>query len=322
MNDEPLKQQLEASLVQPGNTVESINCVIRAIYQLSYNYYLKHNGFSLHDLDEASQLGHFRQLQTWPSESKFVFSLQQMRDAYALVAESPLASQLMSQQQIESARKRHKPKSEFWTLLGEAPSADQSYFALEQDSKTSAAELQRLRLLAHAFRIVLFQNKITQFKETGNFLFLLSSANRQMAKEAFQNCVGLLPFPAEFLEEEAGEEGEGEEGQEAEEGEEKRVVKAVEERERESRRYESIVATVVEVVEQLLVTKRQMTALAQQIQQASDAQLAFCAQFKRLSGSSSGSSDSGSSSSRSSNVVAASSAPPPPPTSSSLLNLI
>lgn len=195
-----LLRRLEKLLVeQNGKQVEQIDCVIQAIYKLSFNHHLKRNGLALSNLDKSNQMAHFRQLHTWPSQSRFVFSLAQMRDAYATLGRNKLAPQFMSERQIAESQKRNKLKREFWSLLGEAPTAAESFHLLSQDQKTSAEELQRLRTLARAFRLVLFQKKITQYKETGNFLALLKSANRQLAREAFANCVGIVPFPEHFL---------------------------------------------------------------------------------------------------------------------------
>lgn len=200
-------RRLEESLVEKnGKQVEQIDCVIQAIYKLSFNHHLKRNGLSLSNLDKSNQMAHFRQLHAWPSQSRFVFSLAQMRDAYATLGRNKLAPQFMSERQITESQKRNKLKREFWSLLGEAPTAAESFHLLSQDQKTSAEELQRLRTLARAFRLVLFQKKITQYKETGNFLALLRSANRELAREAFQNCIGLVPFPEDFLGEEDDDE--------------------------------------------------------------------------------------------------------------------
>jgi hypothetical protein len=270
------QQQVERSLIKPGNNIESINCVIRGVYQLSFNHYLRQNGFSLRDLDQSSQMAQFRRLSAWPSASKFVFSLAQMRDAYQQLAESELSTRFMTAQQIAQAKGRRKPREEFWSVLGEAPTAEQSFYALENDQKTPRDELRRLRLQAHAFRIVLFQQKISQFKETGNFLFLLHSASRELAREVFQNCLGILPVSPALLEsQESGEEGEEEEiirggdvGPDVGPSPVTNVAAPC-----------INVNSLRNILAALRKTKLQVSDLLQQVKTASEDQARFCAEF-------------------------------------------
>lgn len=267
-----VQKQLESSLVPEDDdtthNLEAINCVIRAIYRLSFNHYLKRNGLALSDLDADNQMAHFRRLDAWPSQSKFVFSLRQMRDAYRQLAMNSLARRLMSEHQREQALRQRKPKHEFWSVLGEAPTAAESFHSLEQDINTPREELQRMRLLAHAFRLVLFQNKITQYRETGNFLALLRSANKELAQEAFQHCAQLLPFAPDFFqsggqeaEEEAEEEGEGDENC-------KSALK-------------NMIDAVQVAMQDLQTTKRQLQAVADMLQAALNQHEEFCERFAK-----------------------------------------
>ncbi len=196
------KEQVEQALFgDDAKTLASTLCVIRAIYKLSFNYYLKVNGFTESDLNNKED-GIYRKLTAWPSQSRFIFSLDQMRDAYERLGNSPVAKLVMSDDQIEESVKRKKSKEGFWTLLGESEDAFESFKILEQDKDYGKEKLANLRLFSYAFRLVLFQTKISEFRETGNFLALLKSANRELAREAFRDCAGIVPLPASFFAEE------------------------------------------------------------------------------------------------------------------------
>lgn len=196
------KEQVEQALFgEDAKTLASTLCVIRAIYKLSFNYYLKVNGFTESDLNNKED-GIYRKLTTWPSQSRFIFSLDQMRDAYERLGNSPVAKLVMSDDQIEESIKRKKSKEGFWTILGESEDAFKSFKVLEQDSDYGEERLNNLRLFSYAFRLVLFQTKISEFRETGNFLALLKSANKDLAREAFKDCAGIVPLPASFFAEE------------------------------------------------------------------------------------------------------------------------
>jgi len=199
-NQSDLWRKIEKQFVlNNGGQVKQVDCVIGAIYELSFNHYLKRNGLSQSDLDEDNRWALYRKLYAWPSQSRFVFSLTQMLDAYETVGASTLAPQLMTQSQIEESQKRTKLKRELWTLLGETPKAQDAFQILAHDHEVSQSQLCRLRALARALRLVLFQKKIVQYRQTDNFLALLRSANRQTARKAFENCVEIVPFGEDFL---------------------------------------------------------------------------------------------------------------------------
>lgn len=273
--NESLKQQLESALVfeddDSKHNLSKVHCVIQAIYKLSFNYYLKQNGLSLKDLDDQNQLAEFRKLTAWPSQSKFVFSLQQMREAYAKLAKNSLASSLMSNHQHEQATKGNKPKNEFWSLLGEAPTVEQSFHILENDKNTSKQELQRIRLLSYAFRLALFQTKITQFRETGNFLALLDSANKELAAEAFRNCIGIVPFEHDFLQNiDVGQQEEEEEEEEEEEREGEKKGKC------SVAALQLILQNALAAIEELTNIRKQTTALVQIVERLLQRNEDFC----------------------------------------------
>jgi len=196
-----LKKQIEEALFADEKSLNATLCVIKAIYKLSFNHYLQVNGFTENDLKNKDG-GLYRQLTTWPSQSRFIFSLEQMRDAYERLGNSSIATDIMSEDQIEESRKRKKSKEGFWTILGEAEDSFQSFRVLEDDINYGKEKLQSLRVLSYAFRLVLFQTKISEFRETGNFLALLKSANKELARAAFQDCAGIVPLPRGFFSEE------------------------------------------------------------------------------------------------------------------------
>ena len=192
-----LKKEIEESLFTDEKSLNTTLCIIKAIYKLSYAHYLKTNGFSEKDLKQEA--GIYRRLITWPSQSRFIFSLEQMRDAYERLGNSPIASKIMSKEQIEESKKQRKSKESFWTILGEAEDAFQSFGTLQNDKNT---DVESLRLLSYAYRLVLFQTKISEFRETSNFVVLLNSVNKELAKEAFENCASIVSLPPDFFDQE------------------------------------------------------------------------------------------------------------------------
>ena len=89
-----LKTKIEESLFSDQKSLNATLCVIRAIYKLSYNHYLQVNALSESDLNKED--GAYRQLTSWPSQSRFIFSLEQMRDAYERLGNNPIAKQLLT----------------------------------------------------------------------------------------------------------------------------------------------------------------------------------------------------------------------------------
>lgn len=188
-----LKKEIENALVRDENSLNETLCVIKAVYKLSYNHYLVVNGFSESDLQKQDG-GIYRRLTSWPSQSRFIFSLEQMRDAYERLGSSEIANKIMTPEQIDESQKRKKSKESFWTILGETEDAFESFRLLANDEK-----IEKLRLLCYAYRLVLFQTKITEFRETNNFIVLLKSVNKELAQEAFQNCASIVPLPHDFF---------------------------------------------------------------------------------------------------------------------------
>lgn len=188
----------EQSFVYKDTSVDKLDCIIRAIYRLSFADYLRRNGLSEKDLDEKhNDMAFFRKPTAWPSQARFIFSLRQMRDAFAALGRRADAQNYMSRTQIEASRQQNMPKQSFWTILGDAATAKQSFRFLEQDE--SEEQLLRRRRLARAFRLTLFQQKVEQFRETRNFLALLQSVHREEAKQIFETCLDLVPFGAGFF---------------------------------------------------------------------------------------------------------------------------
>ena len=183
-----LVAQLEADIVSSDNDqLKKVHCVINALYRLGYLHHLRSAGLTESDaLNEVN--GIYRQLHTWPSQSRFIFSAKQMRDAYKQVGSHARASDFMSEQQIVESQRETKPKREFWTILGDKQTIDESFAVLTSEPK----ERQRFQILAYAFRLALFQKKIDEFRQSGNFAALLESAGENEAREALQTCVGLL----------------------------------------------------------------------------------------------------------------------------------
>ncbi len=192
-----VKTKIDESLFSDQKSLNATLCVIRAIYKLSYNHYLQVNALSESDLNKED--GAYRQLTSWPSQSRFIFSLEQMRDAYERLGNNPIAKQLLTEEQIQDTQKRKKSKEGFWTILGEAEDAFKSFRILENDQSYDTQRLETLRNVSYAYRLVLFQTKISEFRETGNFLALLRSADKELAKEAFQNCAHIVPLPPGFF---------------------------------------------------------------------------------------------------------------------------
>lgn len=187
----------QSSLMQNGNTVEKIDCIIGAIYDISFAHYLKRNGFVENNLDESKQWSEYRKPTAWPSQARFIFSLKQMREAYAKLGQHPRAAEFMTDTQIVNSQRKNARKNAFWSILGETRSAANSFQILENDEPRT--KIQQRRKLARAFRLVLFQQKVEHFRETQNFLALLRSVNREKAKKAFSQCLEILPFPESFM---------------------------------------------------------------------------------------------------------------------------
>lgn len=276
-----VETQIEQALTVSEKDLASTLCVIRAIYRLSYQYYLKVNGFTENDLKKDG--GVYRKLQTWPSQSRFIFSLEQMRDAYERLGKNPVAKLFMTQQAIDESQKRNRSKEGFWTLLGDAESAFESFRILENDDDYDAEKLYKLRLQSYAFRLVLFQTKISEFRETGNFLALLNSANREFAQEAFRDCASIVPLPASFYGQQNDENENNNNNNDCNEIE-ANLRRQLQEKDDQISRYQKSLQEMIEIVNKTVSdmqeTKIFTKDIAELLQQSLAQQTQFCEQIK------------------------------------------